>query len=112
MSVRGCYQGMMGFKAAETRLRETNMDFSFLTRETDIKKGKFILSWLTKDGSVKHTAAPNPSARNNFQKLEEALSVLEQMIESNDECVYEVPTRDSDISDCYQVRYQPSLDVR
>ena len=102
----------MGFKAAETRLRETNMDFSFLTRETDIKKGKFILSWLTKDGSVKHTAAPNPSARNNFQKLEEALSVLEQMIESNDECVYEVPTRDSDISDCYQVRYQPSLDVR
>ena len=86
--------------------------FSFFTRETDIKKGKFILSWLTKDGSVKHTAAPNPSARNNFQKLEEALSVLEQMIESNDECVYEVPTRDSDISDCYQVRYQPSLDVR
>ena len=102
----------MGFKAAETRLRETNMDFSFLTRESDIKKGTFILSWLTKDGSVKHTAAPNPSARNNFQKLEEALSVLEQMIESNDECVYEVPTRDSDISDCYQVRYQPSLDVR
>ena len=96
MSVRGCYQGMMGFKAAETRLRETNMDFSFLT---DIKKGKFILSWLTKDGSVKHTAAPNPSARNNFQKLEEALSVLEQMIEFNDECVYEVPPRDSDISD-------------
>ena len=90
---------MMGFKAAETRLRETNMDFSFLTRETDIKKGKFILSWLTKDGSVKHTAAPNPSARNNFQKLEEALSVLEQMIKSNDKCVYEVPLCDSDISD-------------
>ena len=90
---------MMGFKAAGNRLRETNMDFSFLTRESDIKKGKFILSWLTKDGSVKHTAAPNPLARNNFQKLEEALSVLEQMIESNDECVYKVPPRDSDISD-------------
>ena len=90
---------MMGFKAAETRLRETNMDFSFLTRESDIKKGKFISSWLTKDGSIKHTAAPNPSVRNNFQKLEEALSVLEQMIDSNDECVYKVPPRDSDISD-------------
>ena len=75
------------------------MDFSFLTSESDIKKGKFIFSWQTKDGFVKHTAAPNPSARNNFQKLEEALSVLEQMIESNDECVYEVPPRDSDISD-------------
>ena len=95
MSVKGCYQGVIGCKAAEKRLRETNIDFSFLTRESDIKKGKFILSWLTKDGSVKHTAAPNPSARNNFQKLEEALSVLEQMIESNDECVYEVPPRES-----------------
>ena len=99
MSVRGCYQGMMGFKAAETSLRETNMDFSFLTRESDIKKGKFILSWVTKDGSVKHTAAPNPLVRINFQKPEEALSVLDQMIESNDKCVYEVPPRDSDISD-------------
>ena len=90
---------MMGFKAAETRLRETNMDFSFLTRESDIKKGKFILSWLAKDGSVMHTAAPIPSARNNFQKLEEALSMLEQMIESNDECVNPVPPRGNDISD-------------
>ena len=31
--------------------------------------------------------------------MEEAFSVLEQMIESNDECVYEAPPRDSDISD-------------
>ena len=99
MSVRGCYQGVIGCKAAENRLRETNVDFSFLTRESDIKKGKFILSWLTKDGSVKHTAAPNPSARNNFQKFEDALSVLEKMIESNDECVNPVPPRGNDISD-------------
>ena len=110
MSVKGCYQGVIGCKATENRLRETNVDFSFLTRESDIKKGKFILSWLTKDGSVKHTAAPNPSAKNNFQKLEEALSILEQMIESIDECVYEAPPRDSD--NCFQVRYHPSLDVR
>ena len=101
---------MMGFKAAETRLRETNMDFSFLTRESDIKKGKFILSWLTKDGSVKHTAAPNPSAGNNFQKLEEALSVLEQMIESNDECVYEVPRHDSDRSGINHFNHHLRLD--
>ena len=49
-------------------------------RESDIKKGKFILSWLTKDGSVKHTTAPNPSARNNFKTMEEALTVLKKMI--------------------------------
>ena len=64
-----------------------------------MKKGKNIVTWLFKDGSVKHSTIPNPSARNNFQKLEEALSVLEQMIESNDKCVYEVPLCDSDISD-------------
>ena len=55
MSVRGCYQGVTGFKEAEIRLRENNHDFTYLTRESDIKKGKFILSWLSKDGSIKHT---------------------------------------------------------
>ena len=89
---------MIGSKEAETRLRGINEDFTFLTRESDIKKGKFILSWLTKDGSVKHTTAPNPSARNNFKTMEEALTVLEKMILSNDECVNPVP-RDSDTSD-------------
>ena len=62
---------MIGSNEAETRLRGINKDF---------KKGKFILSWLTKDGSVKHTTAPNPSARNNFKTMEEALTVLEKMI--------------------------------
>ena len=45
---------MIGSKEAETRLRGINKDFTFLTRESDIKKEKFILSWLTKDGSVSH----------------------------------------------------------
>ena len=97
MSVEGCYQGVLGFKAAELRLREMDKDFTYLTRESDIKKGKFILSWLTKDGSVKHTTAPNPSAKNNFHKMEEASSVLDKMISSNDECVHPVPPRNCDI---------------
>ena len=46
MSARGCYQGVIGSKDAETRLRGINKDFTLLTRESDIKKGKFILSWL------------------------------------------------------------------
>ena len=94
MSVRGCYQGVTGFKEAEIRLRENNQDFTYLTRESDIKKGKFILSWLSKDGSVKHTTAPNPSAKNNFKKLDEALAVMEKMILSNDECVHPIPPGD------------------
>ena len=78
MSVRGCYQGVTGSKEAEIRLRENNQDFTYLTRESDIKKGKFILSWLSKDGSIKHTTAPNPSAKNNFKKLDEALPLLKR----------------------------------
>ena len=59
-----------------------------------MKKGKFIVTWLLKDGSVKHSTVPNPSARNNFKKLEDALPIMERMIESNDECVHPVPPLD------------------
>ena len=99
MSVRGCYQGVTGFKEAEIRLRENNQDFTYLTRESDIKKGKFLLSWLSKDGSVKHTTALNPSAKNHFKKLEEAMPVIEKMVLSNDECVHPIPPRDCNTSD-------------
>ena len=59
---------VMGYKLVEDRLRGSNKDFSYLIRESDTKKGKFILVTLTKSGSsVKHTLAPNPSARKNFQ---------------------------------------------
>ena len=60
---------MIGSKTAEDRLREINKDFTYLTRESDIRKGKFIMSWLSEDGFVKHTVAPNPSARKNFKTL-------------------------------------------
>lgn len=60
-----------------------------------MKKGKFILTWLFKDGSVKHSLVPNPSVRNNFKKLEDALPIMERMIESNDECVHPVPPLDN-----------------
>ena len=99
MSVRGCFQGVIGAKATEVRLREINKEFTYLTRESDIKKGKFILSWLSKDGLVKHTTTPNPSARNNFKKLEDALPILENMILSNDDCVHPIPPRDCNTSD-------------
>ena len=99
MSVRECYQGVIGFKEAETRLREINQDFTFLTRESDIKRGRFILSWLSKDGSVRHTTAPNASAKNNFKKLDDALPVMEHMILSNDECLHPIPPPDSNRSD-------------
>ena len=77
--VRGCHQGVMGHKLAEDRLRGSNKEFVYLTRESNIKKGKFIMSSMTGSGSsVKHTVAPNPSARKSFQSLEEASEVSEK----------------------------------
>ena len=67
---------MIGSKAAKVRLREIDKDFTYLTRESDIRRGKFILSWFSKDGSIKHTFASNPSARKSFKKLDEAFPVM------------------------------------
>ena len=92
----GCHQGVMGHKLTEDRLRGSNEDLSYLTRESDIKKGKFILSSLTRSGLVKHTVAPNPSARKNFKSLEEASEVLEKMILSNNDCFHAIPPPDID----------------
>ena len=61
--VRECHQGVMGHKVAEERLRESQKEFAYLTRESDIKRGRFIVSNLTKTGSVKHTVIPNSSAK-------------------------------------------------
>ena len=68
MSVRGCYQGVISFKAAEIRLRQNGKDLSYLTRESDTKKGKFILSWLSNKGIAKHTTVPNPLAQGASSK--------------------------------------------
>ena len=94
--VRGCHQGVMGHKLTEDRLRGSNEDLSYLTRESDIKKGKFILSSLTRSGLVKHTVAPNPSAKKIFQSLEEASDFLEKMILSNNDCLNAIPLPDID----------------
>ena len=57
----------MGHKLAEDRLRGSNKEFVYLTRESNINKGEFIMSSMTGSGSsVKHTVAPNPSARKSF----------------------------------------------
>ena len=93
--VRGCHQGVMGHKLAEDRLRGSNKEFVYLTRESNIKKGKFIMSSMTGSGSpVKHTITPNPSARKSFQSLEEASEVLEKMISSNKDCLNAIPPPD------------------
>ena len=95
--MRECHKGVMGQVLAEDRLRGSNKEFFYLTRESDIKKGKFIMSSMTGSGSsVKHTVAPNPSARKHVQSLEEASEVLEKMISSNKDCLNAIPPPDID----------------
>ena len=43
--VAACYQGIMGHKTAEERLREVGAG-SYLTRESDIKKGEIRIVLL------------------------------------------------------------------
>ena len=83
MSVRGCYQGVISFKTAEIRLRQNGKDLSYLTRESDTKKGKFILSWLSNKGIAKHTTVQNPSARLSYKNFEE--------LQGCDQCDFKTP---------------------
>ena len=71
--VAACYQGIMGHKAAEERLREVGAG-SYCTRESDIKKGKFVLTFLSKTGAVKHSVLRNPAFRKEFKTIEDFLS--------------------------------------
>ena len=76
---------------------QAQREFVYLTRESNIKKGKFIMSSMTGSGSsVKHTVTPNPSARKSFQSLEEASEVLEKMISSNKDCLNAILPPDID----------------
>ena len=62
----------MGHKAAEERLREVGAG-SYLTRESDIKKGKFVLSFLSKTGAVKHSVLRNPAFSLKLSKRDQKL---------------------------------------
>ena len=92
--MRECHQGVLGHKVAEERLRESQKEFAYLTRESDIKKGRFIVSNLTKTGTVKHTVIPNSSSKKNYVNLEEASEVLEKVILSMEDCVNAIPPPD------------------
>ena len=94
--VRECHQGVLGHKVAEERLRESQKEFAYLTRESDIKRGRFIVSNLTKTGTVKHTVIPNSSAKKNYVNLEEASDVLEKVILSMEDCFNSIPPPEID----------------
>ena len=84
------------------RLREANKQ-CYLTWQTEIKKKRFILSYVTENGAVKHATVSNPSAMNGYGSMIDSSDVLKLMILSNDDCVYPVkapaPPCRNDVSD-------------
>ena len=88
--VRECHQGFQSPKVIEERLRDSDKRQCYLTWQSQIQDKRFVLSYVTEKGAVKHTVVPNPSAKKCFVSLAEASEVIERMIVSNDDCVYPV----------------------
>ena len=70
-----CYHGRLGVSLAEQRLRHFGKEGGFLTRESNIKQGFFILSVFVK-GDFVHRVALNKDGLIKKQSLDEANVVL------------------------------------
>ena len=84
------HQGFQSPKVIEVRLRDIDKRQCYLPWQSEIRDKRFILSYVTEKGAVKHSVVPNPSAKKCFVSLTEASDVMERMIISNDDCVYPV----------------------
>ena len=80
-----CYHGRLGVSLAEQRLRRFGKEGGFLTRESNIKQGFFVLSVFVK-GDIVHRVAPNKDGLIKGQSLDEASVVLNDLIQAKEEC--------------------------
>ena len=52
------YHGCLGVSEAERRLRDSGEDGAYLLRESDVRKGIFVISSIN-DASIAHFFPPN-----------------------------------------------------
>ena len=64
--VRECHQGFQGPKVIKERLRDSDKRQCYLTWQSQIREKRFVLSYVTEKGAVKHAIVPNPSANKCF----------------------------------------------
>ena len=83
--ISDCYHGRIGASLAEQRLRRYGKDGGYLTRESNIQQGFFILSTFVK-GEAIHRVAPNKDGLIKKQSLDEATLVLSELILAKEEC--------------------------
>ena len=91
------YHDVIGLREAESRLE--GREGAYLLRESDVKAGIFIISYV-KSSSVSHILVPKKDGRFIRQSLEEAVDVAADIISSSDCFEHPVPppspSRDND----------------
>ena len=80
-----CYHGRLGESLTEQRLRRFGREGGYLTRESNIQEGFFILSVFVK-GEAIHRVAPNKDDLIKKQSLEEATLILSELILAKEDC--------------------------
>ena len=76
-----CYHGFLGVQEAEVIIRKSGQEQErgYLTRQSIIRPGFFILSFQEK-GKVIHHVAPNQDGKYKGQIYDDAERVLNEMI--------------------------------
>ena len=84
---RSFYHEVLCYRDAESRLE--GREGSYLLRESDVKKGIFIISYV-KSSSVSHILVPNSKGTYHRQSLEQAVDIAADIIAASD-CLHPVP---------------------
>ena len=82
------YHNVLGYHDAEARLE--GREGSYLFRESDVKKGMFIISYV-RNSSVAHILTPTKNGKYIRQSLEEAVDIAADVIASSDSYQNPVP---------------------
>ena len=86
-----CYHGSISTHQAEDRLRSVGMESCYLTRESDLQSGRFILSTIS-NGNIKHFIVPDCDGKNKKQaSFIDAKSDIERLVLSSDDYSHPVP---------------------
>ena len=87
-----CYHGSISAQQAEDRLRSVCKESSYLTRESILQKGRFILSCITSGNIIQHFVVPDSDGKNKKQpSFIEAKSDIERLVSSSDDYSHPVP---------------------
>ena len=83
--VSRCYHGQISCSVAEERLKLVNVDQCYLARESDVKPGKYVLSYLV-NGSIEHYYIRKCPVNDR----EASMAAIAYLIQGIDNCKYPV----------------------